>query len=161
MNLSDEDVRDILALLDSTAMTELHLSTAEFSLSLRRSGDGWTRSSTVLAAPAAGGDVVRPAEPAAGEPATDEPAAPSRTGVREVRAPLPGTFYRAPKPGAAPFVEIGDRVTETTVIGIVETMKLMNSVLAGVAGTVLEFPIGNGEFAAQDAVLLLVDPETS
>lgn len=161
MNLSDEDVQDILALLDSTAMTELHLRTAGFSLSLRRSGDGWTRSATVLAAPAATEDVARPAEPVDDEPAADEPTAPARAGLRAVRAPLPGTFYRAPKPGAAPFVEIGDRVTETTVIGIVETMKLMNSVLAGVAGTVVEFPIGNGEFAAQDAVLLFVEPETS
>ena len=55
-----------------------------------------------------------------------------------VRAPLPGTFYRAPRPGAAPFVEVGSRVSADTVVGIVETMKLMNSVHAGVAGTVAE-----------------------
>ena len=73
-----------------------------------------------------------------------------------VRAPLPGTFYRAPRPGAAPFVEVGSRVGADTVIGIVETMKLMNSVPAGVAGVVAEFCVANAEFAAQGAALLRI-----
>ena len=73
-----------------------------------------------------------------------------------VRAPLPGTFYRAPRPGATPFVEVGSRVGADTVIGIVETMKLMNSVPAGVAGVVAEFCVANAEFAAQGAALLRI-----
>ncbi len=73
-----------------------------------------------------------------------------------VRAPLPGTFYRAPRPGAAPFVEVGSQVGVDTVIGIVETMKLMNSVPAGVAGTVAEFCVANGEFAGHGATLLRI-----
>ena len=73
-----------------------------------------------------------------------------------VRAPLPGTFYRAPRPGAAPFVEVGSQVGADTVIGIVETMKLMNSVPAGVAGVVAEFCVANAEFAAQGAALLRI-----
>jgi acetyl-CoA carboxylase biotin carboxyl carrier protein len=77
-------------------------------------------------------------------------------GLVAVRAPLPGTFYRAPRPGAAPFVEVGSRVGPDTVIGIVETMKLMNSVPAGVAGVVAEFCVANAEFAAQGAALLRI-----
>ena len=73
-----------------------------------------------------------------------------------VRAPLPGTFYRAPRPGAPPFVEVGSRVDADTVIGIVETMKLMNSVHAGVAGVVAGFCVANAEFAAQGAALLRI-----
>ena len=73
-----------------------------------------------------------------------------------MRAPLPGTFYRAPRPGAAPFVEVGSRVRADTVIGIVETMKLMNSVHAGVTGTVAEFCVENAGFAAHGATLLRV-----
>jgi len=73
-----------------------------------------------------------------------------------VRAPLPGTFYRAPRPGAAPFVEVGSRVDPSTVVGIVETMKLMNSVTAGVAGAVAEICLGNAEFAAHGATLLRI-----
>ena len=77
-----------------------------------------------------------------------------------VRAPLPGTFYRAPRPGAAPFVEVGSQVSADTVIGIVETMKLMNSVHAGVAGTVAEFCVQNAEFAAHGATLLRIRADT-
>ncbi len=73
-----------------------------------------------------------------------------------VRAPLPGTFYRAPRPGAAPFVEVGSQVSADTVVGIVETMKLMNSVTAGVDGTVAEICLGNAEFAAHGATLLRI-----
>jgi acetyl-CoA carboxylase biotin carboxyl carrier protein len=74
-----------------------------------------------------------------------------------VRAPLPGTFYRAPRPGAAPFVEVGSRVSGDSVVGIVETMKLMNSVHAGVAGTVAEICLGNAEFAAHGATLVRIE----
>ena len=73
-----------------------------------------------------------------------------------VRAPLPGTFYRAPRPGAAPFVEVGSQVGADTVVGIVETMKLFNSVTAGTAGTVAEICLGNGEFADRGATLLSI-----
>ena len=79
-----------------------------------------------------------------------------REGLRAVRAPLPGTFYRAPMPGAPPFVEVGRRVEPDTVVGIVETMKLMNSVAAGAAGTVAEIPVGNAEFAERGAVLVWI-----
>ena len=78
----------------------------------------------------------------------------------EVRAPLPGTFYRAPRPGAPPFVEVGSEVAEDTVVGIVETMKLMNSVIAGSRGTVAEICRANAEFTPQDAVLMRIDPVT-
>jgi acetyl-CoA carboxylase biotin carboxyl carrier protein len=77
----------------------------------------------------------------------------------DVLAPLPGTFYRAPRPGAAPFVEVGSRVSEDTVVGIVETMKLMNSVHAGVRGRVAEICLANAGFAAHGATLMRVEVE--
>jgi acetyl-CoA carboxylase biotin carboxyl carrier protein len=80
-------------------------------------------------------------------------------GLLAVHPPLLGTFYRAPQPGSPAFVEVGDRVDEETVVGIVETMKMMTPVHAGVRGTVVEFRTGNGEFAEIDSVLLLVQPE--
>jgi acetyl-CoA carboxylase biotin carboxyl carrier protein len=79
-----------------------------------------------------------------------------REGLVAVRAPLPGTFYRAPRPGAAPFVDVGSRVSADTVVGIVETMKLMNSVPAGADGTVAEICVGNAEPAAQGATLMRI-----
>ncbi len=80
-----------------------------------------------------------------------------RDGLAEVRSPLPGTFYRAPNPGAPPFVEVGSEVGEHTVVGIIETMKLMNSVSAGIRGTVAEICLADAEFAGQDAVLMRIE----
>ena len=194
--LTNDDVADILALLDSLPYDELDLETPRFRLTLRRTPAGWTQSAQVLSAP----DPLAAPKPAAapegaafgvrgplppsiggngpltpvngdgngggeadeaggigdgrggGEGGGEEDDA----GLMAVRAPLPGTFYRAPRPGAAPFVEVGSRVGADTVIGIVETMKLMNSVPAGVAGVVAEFCVANAEFASQGAALLRI-----
>ena len=270
MDLTNEDVTDILALLDSLPYDELDLQTPRFRLTLRRTPDGWTQSvesrsapNVLLATP-----LVSSAPPAVPAPpvldaataaapvppvldtataaapvppvldtataaapvppvldtataATPAPpvldattaAAPAtgsmghragynrlngassrldsdaggasgaegvtgtsfeateagvggqdaRQGASEVdadlvavRAPLPGTFYRAPRPGAAPFVEMGSRVGADTVVGIVETMKLFNSVTAGAAGTVAEICLGNAQFADRGATLLRI-----
>ena len=187
MDLTDADVTDILALLDSLPYEELDLETSRFRLTLRRTPHGWTQSTQLLSAPA---PVTRAPLPAAaagsmehrtgnsrldgtsrrsgteadGETGADgaDRARGETTGAADgtelvaVRAPLPGTFYRAPRPGAAPFVDVGSRVSADTVIGIVETMKLMNSVHAGVAGTVAEFCVQNAEFAAHGSTLLRI-----
>ena len=76
----------------------------------------------------------------------------------EIRPPIMGTFYRAPQPGAAPFVEVGSRVAPETVVGIVETMKLMNSVYAGAPGTVSEICVANGEVVDAQRVLMRLKP---
>jgi len=154
MDLTNEDVADVLALLDSLPYDELDLQTARFRLILRRTPGGWTQSAESLSAPAV---LSAPGPPAAapGPPAV-APEADAGAGLVAVRAPLPGTFYRAPRPGAAPFVEVGSQVGADTVVGIVETMKLMNSVTAGVDGTVAEICLGNAEFAAHGATLLRI-----
>ncbi len=187
--LTNDDVADILALLDSLPYDELDLETPRFRLTLRRTPAGWTQSTQVLSAPeplaapepVAAHGVRGTQPPSIGGRGTQPPAAGGGIGGRGtqppladdgtggaarvededgelvvVRAPLPGTFYRAPRPGAAPFVEVGSRVGADTVIGIVETMKLMNSVPAGVAGVVAEFCVANAEFAAQGAELLRI-----
>ncbi|MDO4617149.1 MAG: acetyl-CoA carboxylase biotin carboxyl carrier protein [Lachnospiraceae bacterium] len=70
--------------------------------------------------------------------------------VKEIRAPLVGTFYRAPAPDAAPFVEVGQTVKKGDVVGIIEAMKLMNEIIAEEEGVVAEIP-------AQDAALVGYD----
>jgi acetyl-CoA carboxylase biotin carboxyl carrier protein len=193
MNLSAEDVREILRLLDAVDADELHLETERFTLTLRRGADGgWARREEVRsppnlvpgarpsgeAAPAAGspGGPSPPAGPAGMPPPAAARSSPGRTvpppaearppstggaGLLEVRAPLPGTFYRAPRPGAPPFVDLGGGVEPDSVVGIVETMKLMNPVLAGVRGTVAEICLADAAAVEQDAVLLRIEPEPS
>jgi acetyl-CoA carboxylase biotin carboxyl carrier protein len=187
MDLTNEDVADILALLDSLPYDSLDIETPRFRLTLRRAPDGgWSEESQVLAEPAlvkpapngAAGrtETVAPAEAGAGDageaggaavagqaggsrPAVSAAGSSDGTGgLAVVSAPLPGTFYRAPRPGAEPFVQVGDEVTPDTVVAIIETMKLMNSVHAGTTGRVARIPADNGEFAALGATLMLIEP---
>ena len=79
-------------------------------------------------------------------------------GVPAVRSPMVGTFYRAPAPGAPPFVEAGSRVEPDTVVGIIEVMKLMNQIEAGVGGVVKEILVGNAETVEHGQPLMLIDP---
>jgi acetyl-CoA carboxylase biotin carboxyl carrier protein len=173
MDLTSADVQDILQLIDSMPVRELHLTTTRFSLSLRRADDGaWTQELQVLSSPSmlpgqAGpallpqaGPAAAPGRPAAPEPAGPNPAAqaqpPDDAALAVVRAPLLGTFYRAPRPGAPPFVDVGSRVGPNTVVGIIETMKLMNSVPAGLTGTVTEILVADAQFAEQGTALMRI-----
>jgi acetyl-CoA carboxylase biotin carboxyl carrier protein len=198
VNLSPDDVQDILSLLDSLPYAEMTIETSRFTLRLRRTAEGgWTQETQVtaepvladqsgVAAPPAG--PPPPGGPPSGGPAQGQPPAspgaspspgaalspgspPSPDGppspggpapgepgadLRDIVTPLPGTFYRAPQPGAAPFVDAGGRVEPGTVVAIIETMKLMNPVYAGIAGTVAEICLDDGQFAAQGTVLMRV-----
>jgi acetyl-CoA carboxylase biotin carboxyl carrier protein len=69
-----------------------------------------------------------------------------------------GSFYRSPKPGEAPFVEVGDKVDVDSVVAIVEVMKLMNSVTAGVAGEITAVHAQNGDLVEFDQPLFSVRP---
>jgi acetyl-CoA carboxylase biotin carboxyl carrier protein len=155
VTISHEDVQDILRLLDTLPFNELTLETSHFTLRLQRAADGgWSQETQVLsrpaaAAPAAAGPVPAGAPTAGGTHADAGPG-------QDVRAPLPGTFYRAPQPGAPPYVEVGSQVDADTVVAIIETMKLMNPVYAGATGTVSEICLDDGQFAEQDAVLMRV-----
>ena len=134
--LTAEDIAEIAAIIEASHYRELDLSTRRFRLRLARA-DGADAGLTqewqwAGSAPEA---AVTEAELAADPDA--------------IAAPLPGTFYHAPQPGAPPFVAVGDEVGPETVVGIVETMKLMNPVHAGRAGTVAEMIVPNATMVAK------------
>jgi acetyl-CoA carboxylase biotin carboxyl carrier protein len=76
---------------------------------------------------------------------------------KTIYAPMMGMFYRAPSPGAAPFVEVGDTITEHTIIGIIEVMKVMSSIEAGVKGKVSSILVENGQLVEYNQPLFLID----
>ena len=159
MFLNADDVADILKLIDGSPIDELHLQTKRFNLLLRRSSDGeWTQQKQELAKP----NLREQSESKVEDKITASKKEGSEDRVAEhlvaIPTPMPGTFYRAPKPGAAAFVEIGDKVKQDTVVAIIETMKLMNSIMAKTEGTVVEICVENAEFADQDTVLMRIDP---
>src|SRR5262245_30219272 len=131
MPLDDDDIREILRLIDESDLEELRVETAELSLYVRRG--------------------------AAAPPAPAEPPPPAEH-LHIVAAPMLGTFYRAEAPGAPPFVDEGHRVEPDTVVCLIEVMKMMNSIPAGVAGTVVEVCAENAQPVEYGTPLFRVRP---
>jgi acetyl-CoA carboxylase biotin carboxyl carrier protein len=143
MTLTAADVAEIMRLVEQSGFDELNLEIDGTKISLRRGAAAGT-------APIPGPvpsvvPIAAPAVQAASDPtAVDLP------------SPLLGTFYRSPKPGAPPFVQVGSEVEADSIIGIIEVMKLMNTVRAGVRGTIAEFLAVDGALVEYGEVLLRV-----
>ena len=168
MTLTRKDIEEIMGLLDASRFDRLSLEMDGVKLELERSG---SRASTSSARADVGQEPTsaRP-EPVEGPGTTPAPQPtlipqPTSTspapaeGLVEVKSPLLGIFYRAPKPGEPPFVEVGSRVEPDSIIGIIEVMKLMNSARAGVSGEVVEILGQNGEMVEHGEILMLVRPD--
>ena len=138
MPLDDDDVREILRLIDESDVEELRVETEGLSLYVRR------------------GDAEAPAGDTADAP---PPAEGPVDGLHPIVAPMLGVFYRAPAPGATPFVEVGTHVDEETVVALIEVMKMMNAVPAGVAGTIVEVCAENAEAVEYGTPLFRVEPD--
>lgn len=147
MSLTAADVAEIMRLMEQSNFDELALEMEGIKLCLRRGSTEAIAGLPVAVEPAAF------AEPVSAPGAKSAPGDPN---LHEVASPLLGTFYRAPKPGAAPFVEVGAQVEEETVVAIIEVMRLMNTVRAGACGTVTEILLADGALAEYGETLLRV-----
>jgi acetyl-CoA carboxylase biotin carboxyl carrier protein len=157
MNLTQQDIDNILRIIDDSPYDELRLENNEVSVYLKRTSEGWTQQQQTLKQPQPLQTVVAAASagPATAVKAADEPA-PTEPGLLDIRSNMVGAFYRAPQPGAAPFVEIGSKVQNSTVIAIVEVMKLMCSIPAGVAGEVREILVEDSQLVERGQLLMRV-----
>jgi acetyl-CoA carboxylase biotin carboxyl carrier protein len=152
VSLTAKDVAEITRLLEESDFDELYLELDGMKLSLRRGGsaDAATEIASSAEPPrAVAAADANPTSPVAA-PSSDD------AGHHTVTAPLLGTFYRAPRPGAPPFVEIGSEVEPDTVIGILEVMKLMNTVRAGARGRVAQILARDGALVEYGEALLRV-----
>jgi acetyl-CoA carboxylase biotin carboxyl carrier protein len=140
MTLTAADVAEIMRVVETSKFDELSLEMNGVKLKLRRAGasGGFVPSVTMqpdlLDAAATARSDFNIASTAAAVVVSGTVDA----NVRDIASPMLGTFYRAPKPGSAPFVEIGSAVDEDSVIAIIEVMKLMNTVRAGVKGVITQ-----------------------
>jgi acetyl-CoA carboxylase biotin carboxyl carrier protein len=182
VGLSDDDVREILRIIDESDLDELTLETEGFSLHVRKgasaegatseaSGENETDSQSHAPAPGlapapapAPGSAPGPAPgspaPTGAHPADEnETDSQSQDGLVDIESPMLGTFYRAESPGAAPFVELGATVEPDTIVCIIEVMKMMNSISAGVSGTVAEVCPANGGLVEYGEPLFRVRPQ--
>lgn len=150
MSLTAKDVAEIMRLLEQSSFNSLSIEIDGVKLNLQR-GSAAPIQQAVLSAPS-----TESLQPVQSAPPRAKP--PSEPGLSEVASPLLGIFYRAPKPGEPPFVEVGSKVEEDTVVGIIEVMKLMNSVCAGVKGEVVEILVDNAALVEYDEILLRLRP---
>jgi len=154
MRLTLDDVREILSLLDESPYDEMSLQTDSFSVSFKRTADdSWTQE-TITASRADRKALAEDSIPAEAPKALERESVDAD--IHQIRAALPGTFYRAPKPGAEPFVQVGVTVDDATTVAIIETMKLMNSVAADCSGEVIDICVDNGETVDKGDVLIHV-----
>lgn len=161
MILTAKDIAEITRLLDESHYSELRLEVGEFKLRISRGGAGFRFADDRNEASArdAASSAPQAAAAAPASAASPAPAAPTggpSAGEVDVPAPLLGNFYRAPRPGESPFVKVGDAIDEDTPIGIIEVMKLMNSVRSGVAGTVVAVLAEDGKAVEEGQPLIRV-----
>ncbi len=151
MNL--KEIKDILELIKGSDVSELEIVRGDSSLRLRRGAAPEVRASVPAPTPS-------PAAPRAEEaPAPPKEAAKPKAAYKEVVSPIVGTFYRAPAPDAAPFVEVGQRVSKGQVLCIVEAMKIMNQIESDTAGTVIAILVENAQPVAYGQPLFHISAE--
>ena len=162
MELSEDDVLQILKLIDESTFDYFQLEVGELKITVSK-GEPIPLAGTPAPAIQAPNPARAASAPAAAPAPQPQPKAAPKTvaipdGMVPVTAPLLGTFYVAPEPGAPPFVQVGATVTEDTTVGLIEVMKVFNSVRAGVKGVVSEVVAQNGQFVEHGETLFLVKP---
>lgn len=151
-------LRRLVQLMQEHDLTEIDLRQADTRLRIRRGPEQVAQivEATGFAAAAAQRVAAAPA-PAAEAPAAAAPAPVDETNIVVIRSPMIGTFYAAPKPDQPPFVKVGDRVSPTTTVCIVEAMKVFNEIPAEVSGTIVAVLVDNGEPVEYNQPLFRVD----
>ena len=149
-------VKKLIELLDESGIAEIEITEGEESVRISRYSQHApvAAPAPVAMAPAAPAAAAAPSAPSV--PATAAPAEPEEEGF-EVTAPMVGTFYAASSPGAAPYVQVGDRVQEGDTLCIIEAMKMMNQIEADVSGVIKSIRLQNGEPVEFGQTLIVID----
>lgn len=164
--MNAKELKSILQALQEHEVSELTLETPDYKLTIKRGGEEQyvaAPAPVVIQPPAVAptAPAVSPAPAAAPAPAPAPKAEAPREDTSkyvEVKAPIVGTFYRAPSPEAEPFVKEGDTVKKGQVLCIIEAMKLMNEIESEVSGVVRKIMVSNGEPIEYGQVLFLIEP---
>jgi acetyl-CoA carboxylase biotin carboxyl carrier protein len=172
--LSYDEIAEILKIIDSSSCDELIVDTSDVKLVVRRNTAGAARRIDDVAGPAApagaaatthtsvqpSATLVTTQNPVSAGKAAAEPvvkAAAQKPNQLEVVAPMVGTFYRAPAPDAAPFVEIGSAVQKDQPLCLIEVMKLFTTIASEVDGRVIQIGAENGELVEYGQTLFVIE----
>jgi acetyl-CoA carboxylase biotin carboxyl carrier protein len=164
MTIDADEIPVIAALFADSDWEDLEVTSGDIRIVLSKRDGALVQGRGAVAPPAptrtAGAPLASAAATKIPPPPAPAPDEEPPEGVLAVRSPTLGTFFVAPKPGAPPFVQPGDRVGADETLGIVEVMKLMNPVKAGTAGEVVKICAANNELVEYDRVLFWVRPES-
>lgn len=173
MNLTEEEVQKILDLVDKSSFSELHLQDGDFQLTLIKGGADPAAvdryAPTIRVECGNNGEISQAdSQQKMENTGTDqkqfagnkrEAAATAADGTLSITAPLIGTFYASPEPGAPPFVEAGAFVEEESTVCLIETMKVFTAVKAGLRGYIDEACVENTQMVEFGQTLFIVRPE--
>jgi acetyl-CoA carboxylase biotin carboxyl carrier protein len=164
MELTEEDVIEILKLFEQSKFDFLQLEHGERKITVSKGGyvptaTGGTRAATSSSSSSAAA-VATAAQTAASAPQPEAKLAPSSipAGLVAVTAPMVGKFYSAPAPSDPPYVEVGSKVAVGATVGLIEVMKVFASIKAETAGVVERILVSSGEFVEFGQPLFLLRP---
>ncbi|HEY2343030.1 MAG TPA: acetyl-CoA carboxylase biotin carboxyl carrier protein [Chthoniobacteraceae bacterium] len=144
-----KEIKELIALMRKNDLSEFKLEQEGFKITLRRGYDF----QPMITAP---GLPAAPVAASSAPPANSVAPAVATESLREITSPMVGTFYLAPSPETPPFVTVGQEVTEDSAVCIIEAMKVMNEIKAGLRGTIVEVVAENGKPVQYGDVLLRV-----
>ena len=156
-------VKKLIELLDESGIAEIEITEGEEAVRISRYPSG--AMITQASAPYAPAPASPQAPAAASAPTAAQPSEPALPAAEEdgfpVTAPMVGTFYASSSPGAAPYVQVGDRVSEGDTLCIIEAMKMMNQIEADVSGVVKSIRVQNGDPVEYGQTLFVIDQRAS
>ena len=172
-SLTQDDVIEILKIIEESSFDELHLEMGELKLIVKKQAPPGSRGEPEVhiqepkkspeleqlpeAAPVQEPDTSQAIPPEAPAQKAEPPAPLDQEGLTPITSPMLGTFYRAPKPGAPPFVEVGQEVGENDTVCIIEVMKLFNTIKAGVRGRIAVICADNAQMVEFQQTLFLLE----
>ncbi|WEK55598.1 MAG: acetyl-CoA carboxylase biotin carboxyl carrier protein [Candidatus Cohnella colombiensis] len=156
------EIKELIKLVDQTSIHELEIENEGTRLAIRKPG----RTEVVNVQTVPQPHTYVPVSPAAPQavasveaPVAEAKPAADTSNLLRIVSPMVGTFYRSPSPEAAVFVSVGDKVSDKTVVCILEAMKLMNPLEAEVKGEIVDILVENGQLVEFGQPLFLVKPE--
>ena len=159
MDLTDDDVLEILKLFEQSKFDFLHLEHGDRKITISKPGYGPPAGSAAVPAIPSQARAADAASKSGSEVAPKPIPTPIEAGLIPITSPIVGRFYAAPSPNDPPFVEIGSRVAVDATLGLIEVMKVFTSIKSTVAGTVEQILVTNGASVEYGQPLFFIRPE--
>ena len=158
--MNPKEIKNMIDFIAKSGLAEVNIETEQFKIEVKKNAEATVVAAAPapVATPAPAPAASAPAPAPAAETPAAQPAGEDTSKYIEIKSPMIGTFYRAPKPEDPPFMSVGDSVSAGQKVCIVEAMKLFNEIESEVSGTIVKVLVENATPVEYDQPLFLVDP---